>query len=119
MPDAEPSLGELGRRIDLLRADIRDDFDQLNRRLDAKVSLERYQLERESTNAEIGRLRDRIGKVEQSRADEAKQRDDARQAEEKQRISDRKWLLGAFIFPTVVVVIGISLQVVLSIVGII
>ena len=38
----EPSLGELGRLIQALRGDVRDDYAQINSRLDRLVSIDVY-----------------------------------------------------------------------------
>jgi hypothetical protein len=42
----DPSNGELARRLELIHVDLKEDFRELAKRLDAKVSLERYELER-------------------------------------------------------------------------
>lgn len=107
MPDEDVSLGELGRRLEAMRLDIKEDIHDLARRLDAKVSMERYQLEREAHERTMHDIGGRVTKLEQARDDEVKQ-----------RVASRKWLLASFIFPTVVVVIALSLQVVLSVIGV-
>lgn len=107
VPDDDVSLGELGRRLEAMRVDIKDDIHDLAKRLDAKVSLERYQLERDAHDKAVNEVASRVARLEQTRHDD-----------QRARIAERKWLLASFIFPTVVVIIALGLQVVLSVLGV-
>ncbi|MCZ4099835.1 hypothetical protein [Streptomyces sp. H39-C1] len=88
MPD-EPSLGELGRLIQALRADVRDDLAQLNTRLDQVVPLNVYTIEK-------GLLVDRVTALETARVKDA------------EKVSGlRRWLIGAVIVPLIGVLIPV------------
>jgi hypothetical protein len=52
----EPTLGELGRLIQALRGDVRDDMAQINQRLDRLVSIDVYNVERAALERQIADL---------------------------------------------------------------
>lgn len=83
MPVDEPSLGELGRLIQALRTDVRDDLAQLNTRLDQVVPLNVYAIEK-------GAIIDRVTALERARAGDAER-----------VIALRRWLIGAVIVPLI------------------
>lgn len=107
VPDDNVSLGELGRRLEAMRVDIKDDIHDLANRLDAKVSLERYQLEREAHAREVREVTSRVERLEQARQDDAKQ-----------RANERRWLLAGLVFPIVTAVVGVVAMVVASLMGV-
>ena len=63
MPD-ELTLGELARRFEDRLGDVREDIQQLGVRLDGRVSLERYQLEREARDKETAAILERVKGLE-------------------------------------------------------
>lgn len=83
MPD-EPSNGELGRLIQALRNDWRDDLMQLNARLDKVVPMDVYTIEKQG-------LADRVTTLETQREKDAEK-----------VIATRRWLIG-----TVIAVFGL------------
>lgn len=86
MPD-EPTLGEIGRRLDDRITDVRDDIAQLGRRIDGKVASDVYQIQYAAVTA-------RMTAIEQQRIADA------------QRIAaTRRWLIGAVIVPLVAVLV--------------
>jgi hypothetical protein len=91
VPD-EPTLGEIGRRLDDRIGDVRDDIAQLGRRIESKVDAELYRVERDA-------LRDRMTALETQRTQDA-----ARVA------ATRRWLIGAVIVPLVGVLMAYLLS---------
>lgn len=67
----EPSNGELGRLIQLMRGDIRDDMAQINSRLDRMVSTDVYGVEKAATERQIKDLRKDLESMQQQRATDA------------------------------------------------
>ena len=81
----EPTNGELGRLIQALRADVREDLGLINQRLDKVVPLDVYTIEKTA-------LADRVTALEQAREKDAT------------RITaTRRWVIGTVI--TVVAVL--------------
>ncbi|MBB4893575.1 hypothetical protein FHS39_002606 [Streptomyces olivoverticillatus] len=87
----EPTLGELARRFEDRLADVRDDIQQLGRRIDSKVSQEVYDLRHEA-------LASRVSTLETLREKDAEK-----------LVATRRWLIGAVIVP----LIGVLLPVVI------
>ncbi|MFD9225360.1 hypothetical protein ACFWDI_36370 [Streptomyces sp. NPDC060064] len=81
----EPSNGELGRLIQALRDDWREDMGQLNQRLDKVVPMNVYTVER-------NQLMDRVVALETHREKDAER-----------LVATRRWMLGVVI--TVVVAV--------------
>jgi hypothetical protein len=90
VPD-EPTLGEVVRRFDERFADVRDDIQQLGRRLDEKVDQKLYDLRHEA-------LAQRIATLETLREKDAEK-----------IVATRRWLIGAVVVPLV----GILLPVII------
>ena len=90
MPD-EPTLGEVVRRFDERFADVRDDIQQLGRRMDEKVDQNLYDLRHEA-------LAQRIATLETLREKDAEK-----------IVATRRWLIGAVVVPLV----GILLPVII------
>ncbi|MCT9092832.1 hypothetical protein N4G70_28765 [Streptomyces sp. ASQP_92] len=90
MPD-EPTLGELARRFEDRLVDVRDDIQQLGRRMDEKVDQRVYDLRHEA-------LASRVSTLETLREKDAEK-----------LVATRRWLIGAVIVPLV----GILLPVIL------
>ncbi|MEU0397933.1 hypothetical protein ABZ208_35310 [Streptomyces sp. NPDC006208] len=90
----ELTLGELARRFEDRLSDVREDIQQLGVRLDGRVSLERYQLEREARDKEVAALTERVKELE-----------DAAKEKEKQRQSDRRLIFFSLIVPVLLLAI--------------
>lgn len=90
MPD-EPTLGEVVRRFDERFADVRDDIQQLGRRMDEKVDQRIYDLRHEALTARVGTL------------------ETLREKDNEKLVATRRWLIGAVIVPLV----GILLPVII------
>jgi len=91
MPD-EPTLGEIGRRLDDRITDVRDDIAQLGRRIDGKVAQDVYQVQ---YDALVGRV---------TALEKLREQDAARVA------ATRRWLIGAVIVPIVAVLLAYVLS---------
>lgn len=98
----EPSLGELGRLIQLMRGDIRDDMAQINSRLDRMVSTDVYTVERAALEREIADLKKDVESVQAQRV-----------ADGERVTQTRRWLFASVIVP----VIGLILPVVFFLAG--
>lgn len=88
----EPTLGELGRRLDDRIRDVRDDITQLGKRIDDKVDSRIYQIQHDA-------LATRMTALEALRTQDA-----ARVA------ATRRWLIGAVIVPVVAVLLAYLLS---------
>jgi hypothetical protein len=90
MPD-EPTLGEVVRRFEDRFTDVRDDIQQLGRRMDEKVDQRIYDLRHEALTSRVSTL------------------ETLREKDTEQIVATRRWLIGAVIVPLV----GILLPVVI------
>ena len=90
MPD-EPTLGEVVRRFDERFADVRDDIQQLGRRMDEKVDQKLYDLRHEAITQRVSTL------------------ETLREKDAEKIVATRRWLIGAVVVPLV----GILLPVII------
>ena len=91
MPD-EPTLGEVVRRFEDRFTDLRDDIQQLGRRLDGKVSQDLYDLRHEAVTSRVKAL------------------EDMRVKDAERLAATRRWLIGAVIMPLVAVFLPILMS---------
>ncbi|NUL09058.1 hypothetical protein [Streptomyces lunaelactis] len=108
MPDT-PTLGEVMRRLEDVRQDLKEDFRELGTRLDSKVSMERYQLEQLARDETIKLLVERLKGIEDARLQEARQADADRRALEAQRRADKRLIFSALIVPVLLVFLQVYL----------
>jgi hypothetical protein len=87
----EPTPGEMVRRLEDRLADVRDDIQQLGRRMDEKVDQRIYDLRHEA-------LAGRVSTLETLREKDAEK-----------LVATRRWLIGAVVVPLV----GILLPVII------
>lgn len=85
----EPTLGEVVRRFEDRFTDIRDDIQQLGRRLDEKVDAKVYDLRHEA-------LASRVTTLETIREKDADK-----------IVATRRWLIGAVVIPLVAVLMPV------------
>lgn len=90
MPD-EPTLGEVVRRFEDRFTDVRDDIQQLGRRMDEKVDQRIYDLRHEALSARVGTL-------------EALREKDAERI-----VATRRWLVGAVIVPLIGILLPVAI----------
>lgn len=101
----EPTLGEIDRRLEAVHQDLKDDFRELARRLDSKVSMERYTIEQAARDDAFKRLTERVTTVEEGREQERRDRERERENEQNRRRTDRRLVFTALIAPIVVVLV--------------
>ena len=101
----EPSNGELARRLEAIHVDLKEDFRELGKRLDAKVSLERYELERRNRDEVHVQLSERIAAIEEARLQEQRKADADRRAAEDRRRQDRRLVFAALIAPVLLLLL--------------
>ena len=87
----EPTPGEMVRRLEDRLADVRDDIQQLGRRMDEKVDQKVYDLRHEALGARVATLETR------------------REQDAEKLVATRRWLIGAVVIP----LIGVLLPVIL------
>jgi hypothetical protein len=109
MPD-EPTLGEVVRRLEAVHQDLKDDFRDVAGRLDSKVSIERYQYEKEAAAERERLLTERVRTVEEARAQEAREKLEAEQKAADRRASDRRLLFSALIAPVLMLLLTLYLS---------
>jgi hypothetical protein len=106
----DPSNAELAHRIEAMRLDLKDDFRELAKRLDAKVSVERYELERRAADAVHVALIERVAAIEAARAQEKRDADVERRKVEDQRRADKRLIFSALIVPVLIVLLQVYLS---------
>jgi hypothetical protein len=95
----EPSLGELGRLIQVLRGDIRDNMAQINARLDRMVSTDVYTIEKAGLIKEIGDLAKDVEALAAQRTRDA------------ERVTQtRRWMVASVIIPLVGIVLPLIMM---------
>lgn len=102
MPD-EPTLGEVVRRLEDVRQDLKEDLREYGSRLDRKVSIERYELERRAADTVHQQIQDRLKGIEEARLAEQRQAEQDRRAADDRRRQDRRLILTALIVPVLLV----------------
>ncbi|MEU9557965.1 hypothetical protein [Streptomyces fumanus] len=90
----EPTLGEVVRRFEDRFVDLRDDIQQLGRRMDEKVDQRIYDLRHEALGARVTTL------------------ETLREKDAERLVNTRRWVVGAVIVP----LIGILLPVIILLV---
>ena len=93
MPD-EPTLGEIARRFEDRLGDVRDDIQQLGRRLDDKVDQKVYDLRHEALSARVGTL------------------ETLREKDAEKIVMTRRWLIGAVVMPLISVLLPVVIMIV-------
>lgn len=90
----EPSNGELGRLIQALRGDIRDDMAQINARLDRMVSLDVYAVEKAGLSKDIAEVAKAVEGLQALRERDA------------ERVTQtRRWMVASVIIPLLGIVL--------------
>lgn len=108
MPD-DPTVGEVVRRLEAVHQDLKDDFHNVDRRLDDKVSVERYQYEKEAALERERVLTERIKAIEAAREKEAKEKQEAEQKLADRRAADRRLVFAALIAPVLMLLLTLYL----------
>jgi hypothetical protein len=109
MPDEQPSNGELAHRLEAMRIDLKEDFRELVGRLDAKVSVERYEIERRNRDEVHVAMMERIAAIETAREKEKEDARAARQKVDDERRADRRLIFSALIAPILMLILTLYL----------
>lgn len=86
MADEQPTNGELGRLIEAMRADMREDMGALHQRLDKAVPLDVYTIEKQAAAEKMAAVNDRVTAVEQQR-----------EKDSERVVQTRRWMIGVVI----------------------
>lgn len=90
MPD-DPGIGEVMRRLEDIRADLKEDIREQGNALASKVSAERYLIENQA-------LTERVKGLEE-----------AAKEKERQRLHDRRLIFSALIAPVLMILLTVYL----------
>lgn len=101
----EPTLGEVVRRLEAIHADLKEDLREYGARLDSKVSIERYELERRAADDAHRQVIERITAIEEARTQEQRQADQDRRAADDRRRADRRLVFAALIAPVLLLLL--------------
>lgn len=95
----EPTLGEVVRRLEAIHVDLKEDLREYGARLDKKVSVERYELERRAADDVHRQVIERVAGIETAREREKQEAEAARRRQEDQRRSDRRLVFSCLVAP--------------------
>lgn len=109
----EPSNAELGRLIQALRGDVRDDMAQINSRLDRLVSADVYAVEKASTAKDIAELAGAVTRLEQRHEQDVRAINERRDQDANRVTQTRRWMVASVLIP----LLGLVLPVVLFMAG--
>jgi CHASE3 domain sensor protein len=98
VPD-EPTLGEVVRRMEAGFTDIKEDLREFGRRLDSKVSMERYDAEQRARDEAHKLVMERVKGIEDARLDQ----------EQKQQ-ADRRLIFTALVIPLLLIFLQVYLS---------
>lgn len=88
----EPTLGEVVRRFEDRFVDLRDDIQQMGRRLDEKVDQRIYDLRHEALASRVSTL------------------ETLREKDTEKLVATRRWLIGAVIIPLISVLLPVIIM---------
>jgi hypothetical protein len=108
----EPTLGELGRLIQALRGDVRDDMAQINTRLDRLVSIDVYTVEKAALTKDIIDLAEVVRRLSEKQERDVAAIHNQRTQDADRVTQTRRWLVGA-----VISLLSLVVPVILFVVG--
>lgn len=109
MPD-DVTIGEIIRRLEDVRQDCKEDTREMRTIVDAKVSMERYQLEQLAREESYRQLSDRVKALEDTRELEQQQRREDAQRIADRRAADRRLIFTAIIAPILMLFLQLYLN---------
>ncbi|MEU3260929.1 MULTISPECIES: hypothetical protein [Streptomyces] len=109
----EPSLGELGRLIQALREEQRENNMQVNARLDKLVSAEVYAVERAVMQKDITDLEKAVESIQTQRRQDVDSMQAQRQQDALRVTNTRRWVVASVLMP----VLGLVLPILLFLAG--
>ncbi|MGW4603744.1 hypothetical protein ACWENS_10785 [Streptomyces sp. NPDC004532] len=95
----DPTLGEVVRRLEAIHLDLKEDLREYGARLDKKVSVERYELERRAADDVHRQVIERVASIETARDREKQEAEAARRKLDDQRRSDRRLVFSCLVAP--------------------
>ena len=95
----EPTLGEVVRRLEAIHVDLKEDLREYGTRLDSKVSIERYELERRAADDVHRQVIERVANIEAAREREKQDAEAVRRKQEDQRRADRRLVFSCLVAP--------------------
>ncbi|MEV6696213.1 hypothetical protein AB0M68_03495 [Streptomyces sp. NPDC051453] len=101
----EPTLGEVVRRLEAIHVDLKEDLREYGTRLDKKVSVERYDIERRTADGVHQQVIERIAAIEAERAQEKQTAEVERRKREDQRRSDRRLVFSCLAAPVLLLLL--------------
>lgn len=105
----EPSLGELGRLIQLLRGDVREDMAAINARLDKLVSADVYAAEKEAMAKDISDLGKDLERLAAKQERDMTTVQEQRSQDANRVTQTRRYMVASVIIPILGLVIPIVL----------
>lgn len=106
----EPTLGEVARRLEAIHVDLKEDLREYGDRLDKKVSVERYELERRTADDVHRQLIERVAAIEAERLQEKRDAEIKRRRIADQRRADRRLILTGLVVPVFIVLLQVYLS---------
>lgn len=106
----EPTLGEVVRRLEAIHADLKEDLREYGARLEKKVSVERYELERRTADDVHRQVIERVAAIEAARQQEKRDADLERRKREDERRADKRLIFSALIVPVLIVLLQVYLS---------
>lgn len=108
MPD-DPSLGEVARRLEAIHQDLKEDLREYGTRLDKKVSIERYELERRAADDVHRQVIERVAAIEAARRTEQQDAEAQKRKLEDQRRADRRLVFSCLVAPILLLLLQMYL----------
>lgn len=109
----DPSLGELGRLIQALRGDVRDDMAQINQRLDRLVSLDVYTVEKAAMSKDIADLTKDLEQLATKQQQDVEKINRQRVEDANRVTQTRRWLVASVLIP----LLGLILPMIMFLAG--
>jgi hypothetical protein len=95
----EPTTGELMRRLEDVRLDLKEDLQSLATRLDGKVDTLTLNLQQQAQDERTAALAERVKAIEA-----------AAREKERERAADRRLILTALVVPVLIVILQVYLS---------
>lgn len=106
MPD-EPTLGEVMRRLEDVRQDLKEDLHQLASRLDGKVSLDVFEVRAKAFEHDIKAVMSRVAEIDAAREREREQQAEQQRRAEEWRRNDRRLAFSALVAPLLLILVQV------------
>ena len=105
----DPTLGEVVRRLEDVRQDLKDDMRALTARLDTKVDASLLTLQQQAQDERTAAIATRVSAIEDARAREAQQRQEEQREADNRRAADKRLILTALVVPLLLLLLQVYL----------